>query len=1064
MRKASMIVVRIISLCLAFVLGFFSAFGAVAGGIYLAYSKVSIDKINEWGEKFGFYLPTDDYVDQEAEKPITSLTIQELLAEMQGLGKSKLTLDQMINRYGLIVPSDVTDKIPNSIMNDIPFASLFTKEGIDAAMNTVTVTEILDLIPKDIAATIISDPTRDELSDNTLADIVKMDMGHIFDGIQLGYITMVNYEKDENGVYQIVMADPSNPTLLELVAPLDLGGILKAVTKKEGNVLEVVEKSIGDVVITSLLGTSMKDITALSNLLGNATIGDMIVQDPVTGEFTLDVMAAMEGKKVGSLLGYEETEIPDESGSTSTVWKDTDGKEVKGINAKIADYALTDLIEGKISTNTLLDGLTVADILGYEKRDLPIYLNDTALEGTITVWYQEKGEPVDKIMGAFAGMAFDDISTISSSLHLYDILGYYEHDDEWYTWEVEGEKVVLTATSGIMAEIADTPVGDLSSIEVKLKDMKIGDLLGYTPEYEKDGKGNYITDAKGNKIVDYWKDSNGKVTGVTASLSDLTINELSDGNTLQNTINDMRIADVMGYTEKEDGWYQGESKVTGVMAALAESKVSDLSTDINNMQIGKMLGYTPVYTTDSEGNQIIDHWVDSNNDQVTGIMASFAGLSVDDMSDNNKVQAAIQDIKVADVMGLKQDEHGIWRDSDDNQASGIMSAIADTKVGDLSDKMNTIMIGEMLGHTPVYKKDGEGNKIIDHWVDSNGNEVTGIVGVLADTTVADLNSRLNNVTVGEVLGFKKETTTDKNGNEVTIWYDGKDDEGNDKPASGVTGALANTKLNELNSALNSLKIGEVAGYTPVYKKDSNGNYVNSEGTIVTEKDRVIDHWEVSEGVPATGIMAQLADLTVDQLTNNDTLTDKIGNVTLADTLGYKKNESGNWCDKSGEQLTGIMAALADKPINQMNTAVNELTLNDVIPGEKTGLLSIVGGSTKITEINGAIDNSIKTTPLQFFIDNELITLEDSTQSALDVASQTKGDKVQITGISEDGKYGTITDKDDKGNDKSSYDKYNLDSSYIIKEGSNYYVPTWRTKPLQEAFGYVVKLLTSTSTS
>lgn len=1025
MRKASMMVVRIISLCLAFVLGFFSAFGAIAGGIYLAYSKVSIDKINEWGEKFGFYLPTDDYVDQGAEKPITSLTIQELLAEMQGLGESKLTLDQMINRYGLIVPSDVTDKIPNSIMNDIPFASLFTKEGIDTAMNTVTVTEILDLIPKDIAATIISDPTRDELSDNTLADIVKMDMGHIFNGIQLGYITMVNYEKDETGVYQVVMADPSNPTLLELVAPLDLGGILKAVTKNEGNVLEVVEKSIGDVVITSLIGTSMKDITALSNLLGNATIGDIIVQDPATGEFTLDVMATMEGKKVGSLLGYEETEITDESGSTSTVWKDTDGKEVKGINAKIADYALTDLIEGKISTNTLLDGLTVADILGYEKRDLPIYLNDTALEGTITVWYQENGAQVDKIMGAFAGMTFNEISTsVSSSLYLSDILGYYKHNGEWYTWVVNGEKVVLTAASGIMAEIADTPVGELSSIEGKLKDMKIGDLLGYTPEYKKDAEGNYIHDAEGNKIVDYWKDSNGKVTGVTASLSDLTINDLSDGNTLQNTINDMRIADVMGYTHNEsDGkWYNGETEVTGVMAALADSKVSELSSDINNMQIGKMLGYTPVYTTDSEGNQIIDYWVDSNNHQVTGIMASFAGLTVDDMSDNNKVQAAIQDIKVADVMGLTKDGDGIWRDSEGNQASGIMSAIADTKVGDLSNKMNTIMIGEMLGHTPVYKTytDAEGNEItvIDYWKDSEGNKVTGIVGVLADTTVGGLNDRLNNVTVGEVLGFEYREGK---------WYDGAD------PAKGVTGALAGTKLNELNNALNSLKIGEVAGYT--YNESEKKWYDGNE--------------------PATGIMAQLADLTVDQLTNNDTLTDKIGNVTLADTLGYKQ-VSGKWYDKSNNELTGIMAALADKPINQMNTAVNDLTLNDIIPGEKTGLLSIIGGNTKITEINGAIDNSIKTTPLQFFIDEGLISIDATTSNTLDALCYSKSVNYEVDGYMI--KIATITD--------SYKDKYNPNFKFTTTSVSGTtteidcsgYIPSWRTKPLQQAFGYVVELL------
>ncbi len=213
-------------------------------------------------------------------------------------------------------------------------------------------------------------------------------------------------------------------------------------------------------------------------------------------------------------------------------------------------------------------------------------------------------------------------------------------------------------------------------------------------------------------------------------------------------------------------------------------------------------------------------------------------------------------------------------------------------------------------------------------------------------------------------------------------------------------------------------------------------------------------------------MAQLADLTVDQLTNNATLTDRIGNVKLAEALGYTKI-NGKWCDKSDKELTGIMAALADKPINEMNTAVNDLTLNDVIPGEKTGLLSIIGGNTKINEINDAINDSIKTTPLQFFIDNGLITLDDSTQNALDKSSKIKNDKVQITSITtkDNVKYGTITDNG------SSYDGYKLESSYIIEESSNiiqesskYYVPTWRTKPLQQAFGYVVELLTSTSTS
>ena len=252
MRRTTLMIGRVVSLCLAFVLGFFSAFGAIAGGIYLVYSTVSLEKLNEWGEKFGFSLPLDDFVDPDAEMPATSLTISDLLAEIRGIQNDKLTLEDMIERYGLILPADFVDKMPPSVKSEIPFTALFSEDGINAVMESITVTDVIDMIPSEIASNIISNPARDALSDNTLAEIVAMDMGHIFEGIQLGYITGVNYVLDENGVYQVVWADENDPTLLELIAPLDLGGILCAVSDGEGNVFEVIENSIGDVTVNSI--------------------------------------------------------------------------------------------------------------------------------------------------------------------------------------------------------------------------------------------------------------------------------------------------------------------------------------------------------------------------------------------------------------------------------------------------------------------------------------------------------------------------------------------------------------------------------------------------------------------------------------------------------------------------------------------------------------------------------------------------------------------------------------------------------------------------------------------
>ena len=918
MRKTTLMMGRIISLCLAFVLGFFSAFGAIAGGIYYIYSGVSLDKLNEW---LGKDIPLDEFVDPEAEKPVSSLTLQDLLAEIQQVKDDELTLKDMIDRYGLILPSDVVEGMPESIMNEIPFAALFTEEGIQMAMDRITVVEIIEMIPPEIAATILSNPARDALSDNTLSEIVEMDMGHVFEGIQLGYVSGVQYEMDENGVYQVVWADPENPTLLELIAPLDLGGVLSAVSDGEGDVLEVIKNSVGHVAVDSLFATFMDDTTILSGLLGEATLADVIVLDSETGEYTIDLMVAMEGRRVGSLLGYTEVESTDpETLETVYGWEDDEGNKIVGLSKKFADIYISELMDGTVAVDDLVNDLTIAEVLNYEKGEkLPVFMHDNYEEQVIlgedqeiTVWYSD-GKPADKMMNAFAGKDITWLGDSVSTLKLADILGYIMLDGEWYVWdvcEVNGaDAIVLSPGSAVMAEIADTPIGELGSIEETLKDIKIGTLLGYTSVSDENGNHFWSTgdDEFGNPI---------KATGITASMSDLTINELADGTTLQSTIDDMSIADVMGYTKGDDGkFYKDGVEVTGPMVALADSKVGNLSDDINNVLIGEMLGYTPVYEADKEG--VISHWLDGET-KVEGIMAAFLDLSINDMKDNEKVTAAVQKVEIADALGLVYDEEN------------------------------------------------------DVWLNSDGTPTTGIIAVIADTSVGNLNDTLDTVLLGEIAGYKKLDADHPEATEGEGWY--------------------------------------------VY---------NSEDKTYTK---------------ATGVLAELSNLTVNELSdpNSSALTDNIGNVKLADALGYQKDSDGNWCDKSGAPLEGIMAALADKPINEMNSAVDNLKLKDVIPGEREGVLSIIDDETYINDIDTAIDDSVASTPLQFFIEKGIIVFEAETADTLDLLSNRKGEIVTLT-------------------------QEQIDSGYYdlwIQENGSYDIPIWRTKELGSSFDYIVKLIQS----
>ncbi len=1037
MRKTGLMVGRILALCLAFILGFSSAFGAIAGGIYFAFAELSVDKINQWGELFGFSIPVDEFVDQEAEKPATSLSLQDLIFEIQELTTNALTLEQMIERYGLLLPPDVIAKIPEPVLNEVPFASLFTPAGIQVVMDSITVADVMAMIPEELAGTIVSDPLRDAMSDRTLSDVVAMDVGYIFNGVELGYLTGVTYVLDEKGEYQPVWADPENPTLPELIAPLDLGGVLSEATSG-GDVLEVIKNSIGDVAVQSILGVYLADVVIINNLLGEVTLGELIVLDESSGKHTIDINVAMEGRKVGALLGYTEVEVTDpETSEVAYEWHDGEGKKITGITTKVADIYLTDFMNGTVSFDTILNDLIIADVLGYEKGEsLPVFMHDNlenplVVDDEIVVWYLED-TPADKIMNAFADKTLDWISTSVSTLKLADILGYYCYEDEWYVWNVEkvggSDAIVLTPGTPIMSEIAGTTIDGLGSIENTLKDIKIGTLLGYES----------ICDENGNHL--YWSmsvDENGnhvEPTGITAAVADLTINGLSNGD-LQTTIDGITLADVLGYTKGDDGkWYKGEELITGPMAALAESSVGNIANDINSIAIGEMLGHTRKSEVDENG-ETIEYWVDENGEKVTGIMGAFVDLSIDDLKDGDKVQDSIQNIKVADVMGLYE-ENGVWYNSDGTKATGVMSALAGTEVGDLSTAMQTIKIGQLLD---LYQdEDGV-------WRNSDGSRASGAIAALANSSVATLNSDINNVKVGELLNYTYLAADDVNATAGEGWYSYDENTGAYTKATGVTAALADSTINNMNTNLQNLMIGDVAGYTY--------NTTDSK-------------WYTSDGEEATGILAELADLTVNDLTKDDAITDKIGNVKLGDALGYHAvyatdgngnyifDENGDkvvdhWEDENGE-VTGIMGALVDKPIGDMGSAVDDLTLDQILPGERTGLMSIIPGNTSINNIDSVINDSLSDTALQFYLNNGLIGLDSATTSSLDELSAKRN------------AYTTFVNPDADTTNMYYNDTYKW--TVVEKDGVNVYkVPTWRTIALADSFGYIVSFLSNSTT-
>jgi hypothetical protein len=93
-------------------------------------------------------------------------------------------------------------------------------------------------------------------------------------------------------------------------------------------------------------------------------------------------------------------------------------------------------------------------------------------------------------------------------------------------------------------------------------------------------------------------------------------------------------------------------------------------------------------------------------------------------------------------------------------------------------------------------------------------------------------------------------------------------------------------------------------------------------------------WLDETSAPATGILAAISDLTVDQVSDETLLSDKIQSVSVADIMGYKKDADGNWCteNSAGEltPVTGIMSVIANSPINQASDEIDDAEMYKIM--------------------------------------------------------------------------------------------------------------------------------------
>ena len=934
MQRFALALTRFLALLVCFVLGFMSFAGILVGIGYVAYNHVSIDLLN----KFGANIQTDELFDPDAEVPIDALTIKGIVEEIQLMATlgEEIDIDDLIERYGLTLDEE-TDKLIPEGLRHLPLATIFGQDGLYYVLDSVDVGYVLGFVPEGV----LSDPLIYTLEDNTLADIVDMDLGYLFNGVQLGYLLDVTYEQDANGNYVMVQADPNAMTFNEIIAPIDMGNVLASAQEGNLDVLKVIDESLTDVTIAALLQSL--DQEPLPEVFGDKTLGQLIAQDE-TGGYFVDINELAEGARLGEVMGYYYDDA-DESWYVDDGTTGDDRSEPAPIFEPLCNLFLTNLIEpdeGKTSADMLMgayrdSGMKLGELMGYEYHEDDGKWYAEASDGTIEeadaffapICNALVADLIDSESGKTPSDAIMEQYELSGT-KLGDMMGYYydESDETWYIddGKTGDEREKADALFAPLCEVMlyelinhpeNKPAGEVIKDKFEEQNTRLGDLMGYSKEPNPD------YDPEGEDTNEYiWYDSSNKqIVGIGAVIAAYTLTEVMDGGLdTDKIISDLTIAEVYGLERAEnipvyiEGtttdisdkvkinlWYDEENnQASAIIGALAEYNVDQLDSEIDNLKIATVVDlvnyegkyYSWKLVEDSNG----DYVVLTHDDSIT---AEFADLDLKSLSDGG-LETKIETVQIGKFLGYTKNSDNQWED-DNGVVTGIMGVVADAYTTNLGTKVNETTVGEIAGY---YYKPGIGDQPGTWYVDEDMTvPATGIIGSLAGVTVEKmtdedvLRENIQNIQIADVLGYKYD-------DDKKMWYEVVD--GNEVYIEGIMAVIADSTVGNVDTVIDDTRIGEIAGY--YYDPDTMHWYVDPE---FTEEPH--------------GVIVTMADLKVSELSDEHAVSEKVKHITIADAFGYK-NVEGTWYETNPDgstagKVTGIMAVLADAQIGNISYTI-----------------------------------------------------------------------------------------------------------------------------------------------
>lgn len=599
---------------------------------------------------------------------------------------------------------------------------------------------------------------------------------------------------------------------------------------------------------------------------------------------------------IGGLLGYTKCTGDDLTCNInhnavnpcgSGVWFDTNGNLIDSsdltgkIMGKLYDKKINEL--STISVNELLSGNYLGDLMGFERGEKLGFCKSNCeldlenAEHKHNYYWLENSDYVGEVQNSLSNI---DITKLLSGekISITGVLGeskigtlmdFNLIDGKWQ--KQNGESAIEDNNAGkILNRVLSKTVNELSSGSISdglFDDMRFGDFLGYTY----------------NSETEHWEKEGVYVGKLYNDISNLELKKaMTDGVDVEEIINELDLGEVFGYVYCDGvspnckipghesvcvkGWYddekllEGDTVVNKIMLNIYSDKLKDIKDNklsIAQISEGVYLGELLNYTKNELG-----EWEDKNKEKLSVVNETLANVYLTDLiNGTTDISKIIGDLSVGEVMNYEY-ENGVWK-KNGVEISKIESILA-------NEKLSSILNGtfDIKGKIDkVYLKDV---------VDTSGNNK--ILNVLGDTVIEDLPTRVNSLTVGEVI----------------------DTESSD--CSQILKLLKDKNVNNLGSEINVLKIGEICGYS--FNQSDNLWYKND--------------------VAVKGINQKIANYTLEYLSNNGlnssefTLKDVVNEDLSKGVFSviYMGNEEG-----SGLEGKQSYSNREDIPINEISTRI-----------------------------------------------------------------------------------------------------------------------------------------------